>query len=219
MASVFKRMKRKVAEKLSGNSKLVYSPLQEGQFRLAKLQPSSSGYVRVELCTVHLTQPPPFEVLSYIWGQPSNDEPIVCNGSKILVRPNLSAALRTLCRSAEPRLLWIDYICINRSDNQERDLQVQLLASITLAAEHTIVWVGDKGEDTAFNKVETAATAFKVVSELVAAREKAFQGNIVPLSRAIISNSVQKYRQLLSPIEGSDWRVLEALLSQPMFQR
>ena len=74
------------------------------------------------------------------------------------VRPNLSDALRHLRNysgsspqqsSGRPQTLviWIDYICINQEDNDEKSAQVGMMANIYKRAESVLIWLGREGEE------------------------------------------------------------------------
>ena len=74
------------------------------------------------------------------------------------VRPNLSDALRHLRNysgsspqqsSGRPQTLviWIDYICINQEDNDEKSAQVRMMANIYKRAESVLIWLGREGEE------------------------------------------------------------------------
>ena len=74
------------------------------------------------------------------------------------VRPNLSDALRHLRDYAdespnesrkEPQttILWIDAICINQKDQDEKSLQVATMAKIYQHADGVFVWLGKEGDE------------------------------------------------------------------------
>ncbi|KAF2624931.1 hypothetical protein BU25DRAFT_413107 [Macroventuria anomochaeta] len=42
----------------------------------------------------------------------------------------------------ERHLLWIDALCINRGDTEERGQRAQLMGDILVSAEHVTVWLG-----------------------------------------------------------------------------
>jgi hypothetical protein len=92
----------------------VYPNLQDfDQIRLLHLQPRSGGE-KVE-CTVNLTKfskQPRYEALSYIWGPAKPVGSIIINGVDFDTRGNLWLALQHLRLESEPRVLWIDAICL-----------------------------------------------------------------------------------------------------------
>lgn len=71
-----------------------------------------------------------YEALSCAWGESALERPpsILLNGHhELTVTDNLYNALRRLCRRFLPRTLWIDAICINQADVDERGHQVSMM--------------------------------------------------------------------------------------------
>ena len=74
------------------------------------------------------------------------------------VRPNLSDALRHLRDYSDPSpqqsrrlpqtlVLWIDNICINQEDRNEKSVQVRMMADIYKHAESVFIWLGRESEE------------------------------------------------------------------------
>lgn len=55
---------------------------------------------------------------------------------------NLHLTLEHLVRKREDLVIWIDAICINQSDDEEKAQQVLIMRDIYAQAEETIVWLG-----------------------------------------------------------------------------
>ncbi|PMD29386.1 HET-domain-containing protein, partial [Hyaloscypha variabilis F] len=85
---------------------------------------------------------PEYEALSYTWGSPDQVKAVELNGYPVNIRENLWSALVNLRHAREERVLWIDAICINQADVEERNRQVQLMAYIYSRAATVIVWLG-----------------------------------------------------------------------------
>lgn len=60
---------------------------------------------------------------------------------------NLDIALRHIRLANEPRLLWIDALCINQTDDEEKSRQVAMMGSIYSLASHVILWLGPESQD------------------------------------------------------------------------
>ncbi|KAI0450111.1 heterokaryon incompatibility protein-domain-containing protein [Xylaria acuta] len=68
---------------------------------------------------------PKYEALSYVWGKPLLRRSIQMNGTSFSVTENLEAARRQLRnRSGDAQKLWVDAVCINQSNNEERGSHV-----------------------------------------------------------------------------------------------
>ncbi|KAI1162114.1 heterokaryon incompatibility protein-domain-containing protein [Nemania serpens] len=92
------------------------------------------------------------EVLSYVWGKPIFDKVIRVNGSIFPITTNLHNILRGLrYRHSQNRTIWIDAICINQSDPEEKRHQVRLMADIYSKAHKTTIWLGDWPTEQSFS--------------------------------------------------------------------
>lgn len=83
---------------------------------------------------------------SYTWGKKAQTEKITIEGMPFYVTPNLASTLRIFRRGGRsrlrPRRLWIDAICINQSNDPERNFQVGQMQEIYAGAEAVLVWLG-----------------------------------------------------------------------------
>lgn len=102
------------------------------------------------MLTVNLDHEPIYEALSYEWGPQAsgNDYPIVVEGATVYIRENLWKALSVLrviqpYEEQQPRILWIDYLCINQENTIERNHQVSQMGQIYSQAKKVIAWIGD----------------------------------------------------------------------------
>ncbi|KAE9382101.1 hypothetical protein N431DRAFT_458641 [Stipitochalara longipes BDJ] len=69
----------------------------------------------------------------------------------VSVTRNLHSALEHLQYDKEVRIIWIDALCINQSDNEEKSWQVQLMREIYQHATFVSIWLGPA--DTTSDKV------------------------------------------------------------------
>lgn len=119
------------------------------QIRLLTLLPGQFGsLIRYTLQIVSLDDDPRYEALSYVWGDPRYRLPIFSKDRTLLVTENLEAALRHLRLEDKPRILWIDAVCINQEDLDERSHQVSMMGSVYRTARRVLVWLGEGDEDT-----------------------------------------------------------------------
>ncbi len=72
---------------------------------------------------------------------------ILVDGTPVLVTPNLDAALHHLRRPDYPLKLWVDAICIDQNNSEEKETQIQLMGRIYEQAEMTYLWLGPAAED------------------------------------------------------------------------
>lgn len=84
-----------------------------------------------------------YEALSYQWGDvEKKPRAISVNGQKLWITANLWQALIYLRRVGQSRTLWIDAICINQNDVDERSHQVAMMAEIYTNASKVVSWLG-----------------------------------------------------------------------------
>lgn len=116
-----------------------YSSLEEGEMRLLVLEPGTqNSFVRCKLYTCSQNDRIPYQALSYTWGDPTKVQSIDCNGEDMQIASNLHQALLHLCHPRRTRILWIDALCINQDDSNERGQQVQLMREIYAQATQVI---------------------------------------------------------------------------------
>jgi hypothetical protein len=89
---------------------------------------------------------PSYEALSYTWGERTDPNQIILDGMPFMVTQNLALALRHLRLQDCDRHLWVDAICINQGDPDERNNQVKQMSRIYEAAKHVHVWLGPENE-------------------------------------------------------------------------
>ncbi|CAN9319954.1 unnamed protein product [Alternaria alternata] len=124
----------------------VYEPIdsENGEIRLLELLPGCyHDVIRINLHTKNLNDNPNYEALSYAWGTAPSSNPAIINGCPIPVRESLDLGLRRLRLTDESRTLWVDALCINQSDVQERSHQVQQMCMIYKSAEKVVIWLGE----------------------------------------------------------------------------
>lgn len=116
---------------------VVGTALQSGEIRLLDILPCDSSDkskaqapVCCELRVAALLDKPAYEVLSFRWGDPAHRTCVTVDNSELLVTLNLHAALIRLRRQEEKRTIWIDQLCIDQSNIEERIAQVHLMRDI-----------------------------------------------------------------------------------------
>jgi hypothetical protein len=132
--------------------------------RLLKLHPAGTGspnsttddFISCELEEVALADNPKYEALSYAWGIFPRDFPVVIvmpamvrtrKITTLFTNPSLYTALKRLRHPTQKHALWIDQLCINQEDDDEKNKQVVLMAKIYKSAQQTVVWLGEEDGD------------------------------------------------------------------------
>lgn len=90
-----------------------------------------------------------YTAISYSWGMNADGDATLCrgitvDGQNFNITQNLFDCLRRLReKSTAPLGLWIDALCIDQLNLQERNAQVARMAKIYLHAEKVIAWLGE----------------------------------------------------------------------------
>ena len=120
------------------------STLHDDETRLLHLQPGSGDdSIHFTLHTVKLSDKPPYEAISYCWGDPNDTREVHCDGALLHVTNNLYSALKRLRREDSVRILWADAVCINQANTPEKSKHVQLMSRIYSQPSAVLVWLGD----------------------------------------------------------------------------
>ncbi len=122
--------------------------LPRDSIRLVEIEPAANGGDPV-VCTLRAVtfgSKPKFEALSYRWATDEANDPITLNSFPFKVKKNLLDALLFFRRRAASgktrQSLWIDALCINQGDMEERNRQVRIMDQIYLRANTVVVWLG-----------------------------------------------------------------------------
>jgi hypothetical protein len=119
-----------------------------GQLHIAPLEPTAPGY----------------EALSYVWHDyewariRSPDAFSLQVGDRD-IRITRSLALALFYDPCRPCVLWVDAVCIDQSNNIERNHQVQQIYTIYSLARRVLIWLGDDGLDDSSTSVGRILTS------------------------------------------------------------
>ena len=178
----------------------VTHPLGIRLVRIFPGSPSSKVKCELQLATVGPDKPS-YVALSYCWGEAVQKTWITCNGQKLGITKNLCGAIRRFRRKDEIVTFWIDQICINQKDIEERNSQVQLMRRIYHGAQHVYVWLGEEADDStsAIELIPRLTDAFKTSGHIY--KECGPKNSGLPTWG------------------GKEWKALSALLYRPWFGR
>lgn len=113
-----------------------------------------SGDSTFKLHHFPLNETPPYFALSYHWGDPEPQHDISVNSMQLSITRNLTKALTTMFSprfseelgpiwsETDRILLWVDAICIDQDNVQEKNIQVPLMSEIYKRAKGAIGYIG-----------------------------------------------------------------------------
>lgn len=136
----------------NGNSpRFKYVPLDQSSddIRVLRLNPSRdlAAPIDCNLEHVSMTQSAGYEALSYCWESNETPDSILLNQCPFPVTKSLHSALSALRKSTEPRILWVDAVCLNQKDNREKSREIWRMLDIYTNATSVVIWLGGASDD------------------------------------------------------------------------
>ncbi|KAJ3548310.1 hypothetical protein NM208_g1065 [Fusarium decemcellulare] len=146
------------------SEEFAHSPLGDPKgIRLLQVDTESST-LKCTVKTYSSAEIPPYVCLSYVWADfgpmmnrgrdfretelevphfsHSDSAEIVLNDRSFSIGANLHAALLGLRKHLDGRPIWVDAMCINQPDSDEKTAQVARMGEIYSAAEKVFIWLG-----------------------------------------------------------------------------
>ena len=122
----------------------LYLLLPRDSIRIATLLPGESGSkVHCQLSIINLSDSVDYEVLSCALEREKSESSIYVNGRSVLASSYVKLSLDRLRYTDRPRILWVDALCVNHEDKEERSSQACLVNSIITRASNVCIWLGD----------------------------------------------------------------------------
>jgi hypothetical protein len=199
----------------------------DDSIRVLELKPAASPQIPIHcsLTEIKLSPKAQYEALSYVWGPDEFPETLNLPDGHLKITKNLASALRSLRMTNRPRILWVDAVCINQSDDIEKGSQVGRMASVYKNASGVIAWLGDDSKETPV-AMEAIVALSQTAKDLGLATSVAGQRDILVAAlrqRTITRATVVDFggtaqRANSSLLYGNDWFtrmwiVQEALLA------
>lgn len=159
--------------------------------------------VRCDLQHTSLDDKPSYEALSYTWGDANDTRQISLGGYPWSVTANLEVAIRYLRQEDRPRVIWIDALCINQADLEERARQVPRMQQIYKLADAVIAWLGPPGDDghTAMASIEKWAKC------------------LADSDVDVMAMTPEYFQQQGFDLSAMSWAAIWSLLERPYWER
>ncbi|KAL2063909.1 hypothetical protein VTL71DRAFT_4403 [Oculimacula yallundae] len=215
-----------------------YRRLGQDELRLVSLLPGSSvSGIQCELVYTSFHTHPEYEAVSYTWGDPSITEDIILDGRPLTVTAGLARALHCFRQPKDKCLLWIDAICINQSDEEEKSHQVQLMFDIYRNSKAVRAWIGrglgEESEDRArplqgrlnseFGDLGMQNVPNPLAVASVVQQDSWSVWNLIELLGQLADRSGIEYQSISESFMSSDgvnaWKDLCLLLLRPYWRR
>lgn len=118
-------------------------PLGVDEIRLLNIESDGDGF-SLQTTTHNLNGIIAFDAVSYVWGPAASSVIVSCNRKDLLITPTLFEMLAHLHKQIENhgRGLWIDAICIDQHNPDEKAVQVPRMHRIFSGATFVLIWTG-----------------------------------------------------------------------------
>ncbi|KAK8016777.1 hypothetical protein PG993_014966 [Apiospora rasikravindrae] len=177
----------------------IYRPLPtNAQTRIIELQPCAAGDDSPPSCRLRdfdVFGHEAYEAVSYTWGEPLFTERVVDDAYFLMTTVNFRDALLRFRLPDRVRLLWVDAVCINQHDEEEKGRQIPFMAQIYSGASRVLVWLG--------NYPEQAQSLLEV--ERLARQLQRLPGPAVQHNHAISSGLTSDVLKALQHVFGLPW--------------
>jgi hypothetical protein len=208
------------------NKAYKYEPLEDGHVRLLRLLPAAergrlggifSSDILCEVFHVPLEEAEHYDALSYAWGSQKRNFHIQIGTRGLGLNPtiavtlNLITALKRLRHSQETRVLWIDQVCIDQSNVEERERQVSRMRDIYSGADAAVVWLGDHDYDT-----KLLESMYKELSALPSVTEN--RGGVLMLDQSAL-RKMMDMGSIGDGLSRNRRDLLERFLNRAWFRR
>lgn len=129
--------------------RFTYSLLDDPSHTIRLLQILCHDPLQCQMSVHRLNEAPVYRAISYTWGEASPLQSFVLDGCRFLsARLNCVYALTQAHQNVpEKTPLWIDAVCINQEDNEEKSCQVAIMGRIYRRAESVFVSLGAAYDD------------------------------------------------------------------------
>lgn len=89
--------------------------------RLLTIHPGKpDDNLKMDLMTVDLANPPPYQTISYVWGDCADQRSLLIGDTPVRIHAGLFNALHAVRSSSTTTLVWADGTCINQNDLEEK---------------------------------------------------------------------------------------------------
>ncbi|KAK5100735.1 hypothetical protein LTR24_000881 [Lithohypha guttulata] len=183
------------------------------QIRLLVVSPGSHDTIvacDIKICSLFDEGHPRYEAVSYAWSHVKGEGVILVSGDRTIVPAATEEALRNLRYLDRPRTLWLDAICIDQENTEERNQQVALMHEIYKKTTRTVVWLG-KADESTVGAIDT----IKLIHNQMCA-----ETDYGKKLREVLYGQANIFQYSTTPLpEGCDFTALRSFLRRTWFGR
>lgn len=186
-----------------------YKRLETGQIRLLQLERRrADNQLQGELITYLLSDHPPYEALSYLWGVKNENKRFFIGHNKPVfeVWENLHTALHrimALTDAGDCRTIWIDQICMNQEDEDEIKDQLKVMGKIYEEAHDVVAWLGDP--PAGIDNVSACLQQFPTIAKKIELNVAQLGPSFIPTPKTGLPPSNDPVWEIIMDILHKDW--------------
>ncbi|SCO36554.1 uncharacterized protein FFMR_04133 [Fusarium fujikuroi] len=180
-----------------------------GQIHLVEIISQTGMPLELSISAHQITRSPSYFAVSYTWGDSRLAKDIKVNGKSMVVTENCRYTLtqvrdRYQSRPGEHIFIWIDSICIDQDDNDEKSYQASMMSAIYTGASRVLACVGPHQDNS--DILRNFFDSLEIQSP-----EPHFQQGRYPLLHHSLLPAVEEFLQLFlrdSPMSTHEFSVL-----------
>lgn len=195
----------------SATTQYKYRKLPEEHIRLFMLFPGESGApLKGAIYCVPFDEAGIYRTLSYVWGDKEQQKhALVTPEGSVEITVSLKTILERLRTRKNSVTLWVDALCINQANADEKAHQIRMLPEIFQEAACTMAFLGcDSDSDAAIEMLLQVRA-----KDVVKSKPKAEWPEGLP----VVDQSWQEHRT--PPLDSAIWADVKALFSRAWFRR
>jgi hypothetical protein len=190
----------------SGRRPFKYKPLEkEREIRLLEISMGEIRNIKAKMVHVDVDNPGEYSAISYTWGDNTKSHGIVIDEDWMATTSSVYDVIFKQAPINGTRRLWIDFVCINQDDNQEKARQVRLMREVYSSANKVIACLGNVDD-------EIADITEHYLRTLYANRKQL-------LKQPLLSRIITQQRKLFLGVRNLQWAAMSSLLKHPYWTR
>jgi hypothetical protein len=166
-----------------------------------------------------LDDKPNFRAISYCWGSSDLVDKVWFDDHQYLgITKSAAEVIRFLIDTKYTGHFWIDALCINQSDLEEKSKQVRLMGDVYSSARVVVAWLGEPADDS-YRAMQFIATIYNEIKKynlhgLDPAHERSYMDQFPSFKHYNTPNWVAFQNFLKRPYFSRLWVIQEIVLSR-----
>ena len=187
------------------------------EIRLLRIHGLRAGLVEctIEYASLDGSKDSQYRAISWCWGDLAKSGTVLLNGHFVDVPANAEKLLRWLSRHSRGQTIWLDALCIDQNNIEERNSQVRIMRDIYSRATKVLISVNLEADSGVSQAAVQAITAIATQAREVTNDLEDLEAHV---SIGIGSSKQRRYTE--EPLPPTvDWRAIEGFFASSWFTR